>query len=213
TRTPPPAPPPLADTTLFRSRRGIVVTLQGPPRKTVVRRKERVLGMWVNVESKTFENVPESYSMATTRATQDIAGDEVFRSLALGPSALRFRAVESDDDPDRLAQFAAALREQKQILGLYTERVGGVQFLSQTLFRATVPLAPDVPVGTHRARAYLFKNGEFIHETSATLIIYKAGLEEKIHYVAHAYSFLYGIGAVLLAMLIGWLGRVLFRRD
>src|SRR5690606_39951719 len=84
TRTPPPAPPPLADTTLFRSRYDIVVTQQGPPRKTVVRRKERVLGMWVNVESKTFENVPESYSMATTRATQDIAGDEGFRSLALG---------------------------------------------------------------------------------------------------------------------------------
>jgi uncharacterized protein (TIGR02186 family) len=74
-------------------------------------------------------------------------------------------------------------------------------------------LPTNVPVGTHRARAFLFKNGDFVQETSSTLLILKAGLEEKIYHTAHAYSFLYGIGAVLVAIFIGWLGRVLFRRD
>jgi len=40
-------------------------------------------------------------------------------------------------------------------------RVGGVEFLSQSLFRASLPLSPSVPVGTHKARAFLFKNGVF----------------------------------------------------
>src|SRR5690606_20145336 len=195
---------------MYRGRYDVIVTLQGPPRTTVVRRKERVLGMWMKVEAKTFHEVPQSYVMGMTREPQDIASDEVFRSMGLGAAAIRFQAAEMADDPARIAEFAAALRQQKQALGLYTERPGGVQFLSQTLFRATVPLAPDVPVGTHRARVYLFKNGEFIHETSTTLVIYKAGLEERIHYIAHAYSFLYGLGAVFLAILIGWLGRILF---
>ena len=41
--------------------------------------------------------------------------------------------------------------------GLFSMRVGGVEFLSQSLFRASLPLSPNVPVGTHKARAFLFR--------------------------------------------------------
>ena len=58
-----------------------------------------------------------------------------------------------------LDEFTDALRARKKATGLYSERVGGVQFLSQNLFRATLALAPNVPVGTHKARAFLFKSG------------------------------------------------------
>ena len=46
-----------------------------------------------------------------------------------------------------------------------------MQFLSQNLFRATLTLAPNVPVGTHKARAFLFRNGVFVKENSAQLAI------------------------------------------
>ena len=59
-------------------------------------------------------------------------------------------------------------------------RVGGVEFLSQSLFRASLKLAPNVPVGTHKARAFLFRNGVFIKENSAQLAIVKSGFEQRI---------------------------------
>ena len=92
-------------------------------------------------------------------------------------------------------------------------RVGGVEFLSQSLFRATLPLAPNVPVGTHKARAFLFRNGIFIKETSAQLAIVKSGFEQSIYRFSTNHSFCYGILATLLAMLTGWLGRIVFRKD
>lgn len=196
-----------------QGRYDIIVVLEGPARTTVVRRKERVLGMWINVHSETFVNVPESYSLATTRAMQDITSDASFKRLALGTASIYLQPAETEGDPARVAEFSEALREQKRTLGLYTERIGGVQFLSQSLFRATLSLPPNVPVGSHRARAFLFKNGMFIKETSSPLVILKAGLEETIHHAAHAYSFLYGLGAVLLAIVTGWLGRLIFRKD
>ncbi len=88
-----------------------------------------------------------------------------------------------------------------------------MQFLSQNLFRATVRLAPNVPVGTHKARAFLFKSGLFIKESSAQLEIRKSGFEQSIFRIAHNYSFLYGVFAISLAMLTGWLGRLIFRKD
>ena len=183
------------------------------PRPVVVRRKDRVLGVWVNLESETFENVPVSYSVATTRPLQDVTDPNSYKQLSLGASNLYMQPADAGDSPATIEEFTAALRDRKAATGLYSENVGGVQFLSQNLFRATVRLAPNVPVGTHKARAFLFKSGLFIKESSAQLEIRKSGFEQSIFRVAHDYSFLYGVFAVSLAMLTGWLGRLVFRRD
>lgn len=196
-----------------QGRYDVIVVLEGPPKPVVVRRKDRVLGVWVNLDSETFENVPVSYSVATTRPLQDITEPNTYKQLSLGASNLYMQPADAGDSPATIEEFTAALRERKSATGLYSENVGGVQFLSQNLFRATVRLAPNVPVGTHKARAFLFKSGLFIKESSAQLEIRKSGFEQSIFRVAHNYSFLYGVFAISLAMLTGWLGRLIFRRD
>ena len=196
-----------------QGRYDVIVVLEGPPRPVVVRRKDRVLGIWVNLDSETFENVQMSYSVATTRPLQDITDPNSYKQLSLGASNLYMQPADAGDSPATIEEFTAALRERKAAIGLYSENVGGVQFLSQNLFRATVRLAPNVPVGTHKARAFLFKSGLFIKESSAQLEIRKSGFEQSIFRVAHNYSFLYGVFAISLAMLTGWLGRLIFRRD
>ncbi|RVA94174.1 TIGR02186 family protein [Mesorhizobium sp. M7A.F.Ca.CA.004.01.1.1] len=196
-----------------QGRYDVIVVLEGPPKPVVVRRKDRVLGVWVNLDSETFENVPVSYSVATTRPLQDITEPNSYKQLSLGASNLYMQPADAGDSPATIEEFTAALRERKSATGLYSENVGGVQFLSQNLFRATVRLAPNVPVGTHKARAFLFKSGLFIKESSAQLEIRKSGFEQSIFRIAHNYSFLYGVFAISLAMLTGWLGRLIFRRD
>ena len=196
-----------------QGRYDVIVVLEGPARPVVVRKKTRVLGMWINTRSETFLSVPMSYSVSTTRAMQDITSPINFRQMALGAENINITPMNRDGDPATITEFTAALRERKKATDLYSERIGGVQFLSQSLFRATLHLAPNVPVGTHRARAFLFKNGIFVRESSAQLAILKAGLEQRIFRVAQENSFLYGLAAVAIALLTGWLGRLVFRRD
>lgn len=203
-----------ADPLLSRQGRyDVIVVLEGPARPVVVRRKSRVLGMWINTWSETFINVPVSYSVATTRVWQDITIPDSYRQMALGAENIALIPQDRDGDTLTLAEFSSALRERKKAEGLYSERIGGVQFLSQSLFRATVHLAPDVPVGTHRARAFLFKNGIFIKESSAQLAILKAGFEQTVYNTAQRHGLLYGLAAVFLALLTGWVGRLIFSRD
>lgn len=191
----------------------VIVVLEGPARPVVVWRRARVLGVWMNVQSESFRNVPLSYSVATTRVLQDITDQVSYRQLSLGASYIYLEPEDRDGDARTIAEFTAALRERKLAAELYSENIGGVRFLSQTLFRATVRLPPNVPVGTHKARAFLFKNGRFVKETSANLAIVKAGFEQTVYRTAHDRSLLYGIFAVVLAMITGWLGRIVFRRD
>lgn len=196
-----------------QGRYDVIVVLEGPARPVVVRKKTRVLGMWINTHSETFVNVPVSYSISTTRALQDITNPINFRQLALGIENVTVTPLNREGEAATLEEFTVALRERKRTAGLYSERIGGVHFLSQSLFRATLELAPSVPVGTHRARAFLFKNGVFIKESSAQLAIIKSGFEQRVFRYAQEHGFLYGWFAVALAFLTGWLGRVIFRKD
>jgi uncharacterized protein (TIGR02186 family) len=191
----------------------VIVVLEGPAQPLVIWRRSRILGVWVNAQSESFVNVPLSYSVATTRAPQDITNPDSYRRLSLGTAYIYLEPADRSGNPRTIVEFTKALRDRKVADGLYSENVGGVQFLSQTLFRATLNLPPNVPVGTHKARAFLFRNGEFIKETSSNLAIVKAGFEQTVFRMSRDYSLLYGIFAVALAMLTGWMGRLIFRKD
>lgn len=196
-----------------QGRYDVVVVLEGPARPVVVRRKDRVLGMWINTKSETFINVPVSYSLATTRMPQDITDPLSYKRLSLGADNLYLEPDDPRQSPVTIQEFTEALRDRKQRSNLYSANYGGVQFLSQNLFRARLKLAPNVPVGTHKARAFLFRNGLFVKESSAQLAINKSGFEQWIFRSSRDHGFYFGIAAVALAMLVGWLGRVMFRRD
>ena len=195
-----------------QSRYDVIVVLEGPAQPVVVRRKDRILGLWINTESETFLNVPVSYSVATTRRFQDITDPNSYRRLSLGASSI-YLEPEEKDDPQRVSEFTSALRARKLAAGLYSERMGDVQFLSANLFRATLTLPPDVPVGTHKARAFLFKNSFFVKETSAQLSIRKSGFEQTLFRLSENHGLFYGVCSVLLAVATGWIGRIVFRKD
>ncbi|WP_342453075.1 TIGR02186 family protein [Jiella mangrovi] len=113
----------------------------------------------------------------------------------------------------RVDGYVEALKRIREEKGLYNQTVGTVQFVSPTLFRADLHLPADLPTGTHITRAYLFRGGVFIRESSEPLYVRKSGFENFIDDMATRYGILYGISAVLLAIFTGWFGRLIFKRD
>lgn len=196
-----------------QNRYDVIVTLEGPEILTTLRRKERFFGMWINMDSRDFPGAPTSYSLSSTRPLRDLTTEKSLQLLSLGIAHLAIKPEPDSGDAEADAKFSQALREIKVDKHLYNERIGDVQFLSTNLFRAALSLPANVPIGVHRARAYLFKNGQFITGTSAQLEIRKSGVEQMIYDYAHQYGFLYGVFAVALAMLTGWLGRLIFQKD
>jgi uncharacterized protein (TIGR02186 family) len=195
-----------------QGRYDVIVVLEGPPKDVVVRKKSRFLGIWVNRISEVFSGAPSSYSLASTRQMQDITDAKTYASLSLGTDGMILKPKFGQQRPT-LEPFSEALKDVKTRQGLFNERPGGVEFISSNLFRATLALPADVPVGIHRARAYLFRNGSFLKESSTSLQIIKSGFEQQVFRAAHEQSIFYGLFSVSLAMVIGWLGRVAFKRD
>jgi uncharacterized protein (TIGR02186 family) len=197
-----------------QSRYDVFVILEGPTADMMARRKGRVFGIWMNVDSQKFDGVPQSYLIASTRPSQDIADAETLARLSLNIGDIRLRPDQTSGNSAADVQtFADALRGLREKAELYQEFPSGVRFISQSLFRARLRLPASVPLGHHIARAYLFRQGALVAQTQASLDIRKAGLEYQLYRFAQNQAFLYGLTAVALAFLVGWLARVLMRKD
>ena len=74
----------------------IVVTVIGPRSEQVVRRKDRIGGIWVNADEMTFADVPEFYFVASSRPIGEIAHPDIQARLELGLEHLNLRPVDAE---------------------------------------------------------------------------------------------------------------------
>jgi uncharacterized protein (TIGR02186 family) len=193
----------------------IVVTVSGPRAPIVTRRKGRVLGIWVNVESKVADLAPAYLAVVSNKPLAEIADAETGRRLRLGFDNILLNQAEAKpggeirgDDP-----FRAALLRLKERAGLYWQLPSGVTFLTPLLFRASIPLPAEAPVGTYEVDVKLFQNGALVARASTALEVLKAGIEQFVVNAALNYGVLYGLATVLMALFTGWVASVVFRRD
>ena len=189
--------------------RDIVVVVRGPDEPMTVRRRDRVAGVWVNRDAARFEGLPAYYYLASTAPLSRIASQEALARYGIGLEALRPSQVGSHHDPEPFRQ--AAIRYHKRV-GLYTESPGSIDFLSETLFRTRVPVPAGVTRGQYNVEVYLFRDGQVVSVQSTPLFVDASGLERRLFNLAHDAPLSYGLACVLMAMLLGWISSVLFRR-
>jgi len=191
----------------------VIVTLEGPAAPATVRRKERVLGIWINTQSIAFAPAPESYSLASTRALDAIAKPQVLAEVGAGFSNMPLTPTGFAGAASRLGEFRDAFRRLKETGGLFQRDNNGVRFVASNLFRATLRLPANIPDGVHTVKAYLFKSGTYVAGRTLPLRVVKTGLEQTITDAAHEQPYLYGIFCVVLAVVTGWIASVAFRKD
>jgi uncharacterized protein (TIGR02186 family) len=195
----------------------VVVVVEGTPFPVVARRKSDVAGVWINTSSVTFASVPSYYAIASTRPIEEIAGPLVLERHAIGfqhikmTPAAGYRWHFKDYE---LAAFRTAVIRLKKRDNLYViEPNNGVTFTGRSLFRSTIALPANVPVGPLVARTYLFRNGEVVSAHIARVTLQRAGVERVVHNFAFVYPMSYGLLAVLLAVVSGLLASAYFRRQ
>jgi uncharacterized protein (TIGR02186 family) len=191
----------------------VILVMRGPAGRVLVHRKGRFAGIWVNADSIEFDDVPSLYGVASSRQLFEILTPDVLDRYQLGVGRVRFDAV---DNVPGTGPFRAALVQQKKKRGLYADRVGRVTFIGATLFRANLHLPSNVPTGTFLIDVYLVREGKIVDAQNMPLVISKVGFGADIYKYANARSiaqrFAYGVTAVLVSLLTGWLAHLSFRK-
>lgn len=194
----------------------IAIVIRGPNEPSVVRRKDRTMGLWINRDARVFTGVPQYYAVLSTRPLPEITSQEVLEQHEIGFDHLRLS--RSEGAPPELARaqqqpFREALIRLKQDQRLYHERAFAVAFISRSLFRSTVSVPANVPVGVFDIDIFLFRGGELINNYSTELRIEKSGLERFVFNLAYQHSLIYGLAGVLIAILAGLAASAAFRKN
>ena len=201
---------------LFGAKRGegdIVVVVRGPWENQIARRKERVLGVWVNTEEIEFEDIPSYYWYASNKPVEEILPDDLRDLHQIGLDQLQLPAADPDADPTKAIAFRDALIRNKIRRGLYRAESAPLLFVNDMLFRTKVKFPANVSVGTFGIETYLVRDKRIVTTETTLLNVRKFGLEAGIYDYAHRQSLLYGIVAVIIACAAGWLANAAFRRS
>jgi uncharacterized protein (TIGR02186 family) len=193
----------------------LVVTIAGPKQTTVTLRKERVLGIWTNVASRTFENVPSYLAVLSNRPFEAITDQETRKRMQIGldnillSQSIDGASVEAPADDI----FRSSFVRLKMSHGLYSQLANGVTLLTPTVFRAGITLPAEAPVGNYDVDIKVFADGTMLARASSAFEIIKVGFEQWVAAAARDYGLFYGIGTAMMAVFTGWFASVVFRRD
>lgn len=192
----------------------VIVIVRGPKRQEIVRKKERIMGVWANKEQVAFNDTPSFYNIAATGDIDKLVDENTRKKLEFGADNLRpyiAREHRHLDDEKKQIFWQALLRAKKRD-GLYADTTTPVRFLGNRLFRADIEFPSNIPVGNYLVYVHLVKEQKVVNTQITPLKVSKIGVEAEIYNFAHNYSFLYGIVAVIIALVSGWLASVAFRK-
>lgn len=200
---------------LFGAKQGpgdVIVVLRGPNRDQVVRRKVRKVGVWVNADRVTFKQVPTFYWMASNRPIDEFLGDKARNLYQIGLNHLTLQPVGEVPPGVNINDFRQGLKRTMVAKGLFKAEPELLTFVGDHLFRTRVRFPANVPTGTFSVDVYLVRDGKVVDYQTSLLNVRKFGLEAGIYDFAQRHALVYGILAIVIAVVAGWTANAIFRR-
>lgn len=189
----------------------VVVVVRGPTGRAIVRRKDRIFGIWLNNASRDFAEVPNFYAVASSRPLDQLLPQPVAEKYNIGLENLSIRPI-SDPGSAATADMLKALNRIKIDEALYQPAAGRVTFLGDRLFRVDFHFPANVPTGSYLVEVLLIRDGQIASAQTTPLVVSKIGVGADIFEFAHRHSAAYGIICIVIALLAGWAAHLAFRR-
>ena len=187
----------------------IVVVLKGPTEPIRLREKQKILGVWINAESTAFRSAPSFFAVASSRPIDEIVDERTAAIYELGLDYLQLSPTGSID-PEEQARFTNGLVGMRQRAALFKQDPGGVTISEQVLYQARIALPSNVQTGRYTAETFAITRGRVVASAIAEVEVKKLGFEKMVADFSTEDSFLYGLLAVALSVLMGWMAGRLF---
>ncbi len=188
-----------------------VVELVGEHVAETLVRKGRRGPLWMNVGEVVAQGAPTLYMAASTGSFL-LAGDHGSGLWGYGRlrKQIRFAGSVGEEESDSMVQEFVKLKEAQ---GLYRVLPAGVELVSENeiaqSLRVRFSLPRCVRPGTYTASVSVIRNGEVLQQQRASIDVQMTGFPRFLRSLAYEHPMVYGIVAVVVAMLaghgLGWL--------
>jgi uncharacterized protein (TIGR02186 family) len=188
----------------------IIITVRGPKKNYLVSKKDRFLGIWYNRDRLKFKNVYSYYSFFSGLHNKTIE-KELLSRLEIGEEQIKFdirNGTDKNQDDEFKIEFIDNLTKQN----LYLNSPNSIEFLDETLFKVMLTFPKNVMMGVYTVEIYLVDENNLVAFQSIPITVHQVGLSARINQFAYNNSIIYGIVAVLMAIVAGFLANYVFTK-
>lgn len=192
----------------------IIVVITGPTETAIVRKKGRVSGIWINKEKLEFREIPGFYAIASTRPLSEITETDELKKQKIGIHNVITTAYlnSKDENIKTFKSFKDALVRGQKTKGLYLDMPLTIDVVSKRLFKTTFHFPNNMTTGIYTVKVFSFQKKRLVSMVSKTISVEKIGIGADVFKFAKEQSALYGLLAILIAVLSGWIASVIFRK-
>ena len=192
----------------------IIVVITGPTETAIVRKKRRVSGIWINKEKLEFHGIPGFYAIASTRPLSEITETNELEKQKIGiQNVITTTSLNSEDKNIKtFKSFKEALVRGQKAKGLYLDMPLEIDVVSKRLFKTTFHFPNNMATGIYTVKVFAFQKKRLVSTVSKTISVEKIGIGADVFKFAKEQSALYGLLAILIAVLSGWIASVIFRK-
>ncbi len=192
----------------------IIVVITGPTETAIVRKKGRVSGIWINKEKLEFREIPGFYAIASTRPLSEITETDELKKQKIGiHNVITTASLNSKDENIKtFKSFKDALVRGQKTKGLYLDMPLTIDVVSKRLFKTTFHFPNNMTTGIYTVKVFSFQKKRLVSMVSKTISVEKIGIGADVFKFAKEQSALYGLLAILIAVLSGWIASVIFRK-
>lgn len=192
----------------------IVANVQGPSGDIVIQRKGKFGPIWLTDNRRRYAKVPLYFSVLSSRPLVDIVDDTIRQRLKLGlefflPGA---SSPETEKDVDDFGFRNALLRLRREEGGL-AQNEKAITMIRPNLFTARISLPAKAPTGLYLVNISVLSDGVPLKTVQAGFVVRKVGFDAFVANAARFNAWAYALFTVLMAIALGWIANVVFRKD
>ena len=182
----------------------IVVIFRGPNTEETFNKKVRAGPIWINSGKVHVRKAPSLFLSYSSTPVGKILPEALVRQYGLLPDAIS-RQMELDADGDTIDEdvMRSNYLAMKSGIDVYQVHEGGVSIGGQR-FSALVDWPRTAPPADYEVSVYECSGKEVLGVRKATLSVVKVGAPQYIYDYSNNRSSIYGVLAVLLALIAGF---------
>ena len=205
---------------------GVVIVIEGSERDEFFNRKGRVGPIWLTVDRIHVKHAPSVYLRFSSSAIGAMLDKTEVQHYQLDESAIMDQirllcrckcsltdrskqsgAQDTVPDPAYSRIFYAEFLQLKHLDGTYREQSGAISLTaatSGTEYALEFPWPRNIPPGSYRVSVFACSRHKVTARSNATLQLAEVGFPAYMAHLAFTRPWVYGIGAVLAAVLAGF---------
>jgi uncharacterized protein (TIGR02186 family) len=188
----------------------IIVAVRGPKKSFLITKKEKLFGIWHSGQRVKIDDLYSYYALFSTFNNIDET-NQMLEDLELGRNNLRFNAtIDNRQDQKKSRENEEIYNnffENFEKNNLYSIDANKIDFLDETLFKVALNFPKNILQGIYNVEIYLIRNDNLLSFQSIPIYVNQVGINAKIVNFAINQPMIYGIIAILIALLFGWIAN------